>query len=132
MPEQTALPLWPRDYDLPPLWDGLPVEWGEWRDTADIFICPPPPKRPKCERCGSRRDPRMSLGRVFTELVMVKSTRKSRLANGKHLVAHLSALRCPDCEHDYVFDFTNDQAWDLDPSDYTADGSWDVQEATDG
>ncbi|CAN3131962.1 hypothetical protein ACNUDN_29000 [Mycobacterium sp. smrl_JER01] len=120
------LDLWPRQHDLPPRWDGLPVEWGSWSDTADIIICPPPPRRPKCVRCGSHQDPHMNLGRVWTEPGMVRAIRRAQLSNGRHLVAHLAAFRCPDCEHDHVIDLVNDQAWDLDTTDYTDDGSYDV------
>ena len=119
------LDLWPRQHDLPPRWDGLPVEWGSWSDTADIIICPPPPRRPKCVRCGSHQDPHMNLGRVWTEPGMVRAIRRAQLSNGRHLVAHLAAFRCPDCEHDHVIDLVNDQAWDLDTTDYTDDGSYD-------
>ena len=119
------LDLWPRQHDLPPRWDGLPVEWGSWSDTADIIICPPP-RRPRCVRCGSHQDPHMNLGRVWTEPGMVRAIRRAQLSNGRHLVAHLAAFRCPDCEHDHVIDLVNDQAWDLDPTDYTDDGSYDV------
>lgn len=120
------LDLWPRQHDLPPRWDGLPVEWGDWTDTPDIHICPPLPKRPKCENCGSRRDPRMALGRVWTEPGMVHAIRKARMQNGKHLVANLAAFRCPDCEHDHVLDIANNEAWNLDPTDYTDSGSYNI------
>lgn len=30
--QQGALDLWPREHDLPPRWDGLPVQWGDWTD----------------------------------------------------------------------------------------------------
>ncbi|OYN76835.1 hypothetical protein [Mycolicibacterium sphagni] len=36
MSEQTELPLWERKHDLPPRWDGMPVEWGEW--TAESML----------------------------------------------------------------------------------------------
>ncbi|EHB48788.1 hypothetical protein MycrhDRAFT_5629 [Mycolicibacterium rhodesiae JS60] len=128
MSDNLELELWPRQHDLPPRWDGLPVEWGDWSDTADIFICPPPPRK-KCEHCGSQRDSLMCLGRVWTDPATApRAIGRARLQRGKHLVANLSAFRCPDCEHDYVLDVVNNEAWDLDPTDYTNDGSYDVRE----
>lgn len=125
----VELELWPRQHDLPPRWDGLPVEWGEWSDAADVYICPPPRKRSRCCRCGSCCKPRMSLGRGLTELESVSGSVPARLVNGERVEAHLAVFRCPECEHDYVLDFANDEAWDLDPTDYTDSGSYDVQQA---
>ncbi len=39
--QQACLDLWPREHDLPPRWDGLPVEWGDWSDTTNVIISPP-------------------------------------------------------------------------------------------
>ena len=50
--QQLGLDLWAREHDLPPRWDGLLVEWGDWDDIGRMFICPPP-KRPHREH--SRR-----------------------------------------------------------------------------
>lgn len=116
LPEAATaeLELWPRQHDLPPRWDGLPIEWGEWSDTADVFICPPPRERTRCSQCGSDRRPRMSLGRVLTELAVVDKSTSVRPASVARVVANLALFRCPECEHDYVLDFANDEAWDLD------------------
>jgi DNA (cytosine-5)-methyltransferase 1 len=128
MPEQITLALWPREHDLPPRWDGLPVEWGEWSEIG--LICPPPPRRPQC-RCGSRRDPLINLGRIWTEPGTVLAIGRSRMNRGRHLVANIAAFRCPDCGRDHVLDGIGPdaQAWDLDETDYTDDGSWDVSSA---
>lgn len=48
---------------------------------------------------------------------------RARMQHGRHLVGMMSALRCPDCEHDIVRD-SNGQEWDLDETDYTAEGSF--------
>lgn len=68
----------------------------------------------------------MSLGRVRAELEVVHGAGPARLTNSERIVANLAAFRCPDCEHDYVLDFANDEAWDLDPTDYTDAGSYDI------
>ncbi len=129
MTEQTMLPLYPaepREHDLPPRWDGLPVEWGQWRDTAGIILCPPPRKAEHCNRCGSTAEPLNSLGRVWTNPATAPpAIGRARLQRGRLLAANLTAFRCPDCEHDHVLD-SNGKSWDLDPSDYTADGSWEL------
>lgn len=121
--DQTVLPLWPRQHDLPPRWDGMPVEWGNWTDTDDIFICPPP-KPEKCEHCRSTRPPLMNLGRIWTDPATTPA-----IGGGRQIVANLAALRCPDCRRDHVLLLAHGewQAWNLDETDYTDDGSWDVQ-----
>lgn len=107
MTGQETLELWPRDHDLPPRWDGHPVEWGEWSCTGDVFICPPPRDK-GCEYCGSLRPRRMCLGRI------------------RAVGAVIAAFRCPDCERDYVIDGLGADAktWHLDDTDYTDNGSW--------
>lgn len=121
---QISLDLWPREHDLPPRWDGLPVEWGEWDDTARAFICPPQ-KPDRCDRCGSTRARLFSIGRIWTDPVTAPpSIGLARLRGGRHLVGILSAFRCPDCGHDSVLD-QDHRNWDLDEADYTEDGSWD-------
>lgn len=47
------------------------------------------------------------------------------MRHGRHLVGMMSAFRCPDCEHDTVLD-PSGQEWDLDPTDYTDEGSFDI------
>lgn len=121
------MPLWPRQHDLPPRWDGLPVEWGDWSDTADIYICPPPPPREnRCEYCKSERPHLMCLGRIWTEPGTVHAIGRARMSGDRHLVANIAAFRCPDCSRDYVIDGLgpNSQQWTLDETDYTDDGSW--------
>ena len=124
MGEQLTMPLWPRQHDLPPRWDGLPVEWGEWSSTEGMFICPPP--RDTCGRCGTVQPPRIALGRIWTDPQTAPAAiGRARLQRGRHLVAILSAFRCVVCEHDHVLD-GDGQAWDLDETDYTDAGSWAV------
>lgn len=70
----------------------------------------------------------MSLGRILPELAVVDGSASVR-PKGERVVANLALFRCPECEHDYVLDFANDDAWDLDPTDYTDTGSYDVHQA---
>lgn len=122
------LDLWPRQHDLPPRWDGFPVEWGQWSDTAEVFICPPP-KRERCEHCRSARPPLMNLGRIWTDPATApRAIGRARLQNGRHLVANIAAFRCPDCERDHVLMLMAGkwQAWNLDMTDYTDDGSYEI------
>jgi hypothetical protein len=122
--DQLDLNLWPRQHDLPPRWDGLPVEWEPWTPTTATFICPPPRKPLTCHRCGDPRPPEVSIGRIWTDPdTAPPAIGVARLRNGRHVVAVISAHRCPGCSHDTVFE--GDQAWDLDETDYTEDGSWD-------
>lgn len=125
MTGQQSLELWPRDHDLPPRWDGRPVEWGEWSSTGDVFICPPT-KDKGCEYCRSTTPRLMCLGRIFTEPGTVAAIGRARQNCGRHLVGHIAAFRCPDCERDYVIDGlgADAQTWHLDDTDYTDNGSW--------
>ncbi|GAB4987866.1 hypothetical protein BB737_00380 [Mycobacterium avium subsp. hominissuis] len=123
--EQVGLDLWPQEHDLPPRWDGLPVEWGEWEDTAGVFVCPPPRKPDRCDHCDSTRAPLISAGRIWTDpKTAPPAVGQARFRHGRHLVGSITAFRCPDCGHDSVLD-PNGQHWDLDPTDYTDGGSWD-------
>lgn len=93
-----------REYDLPPLWDGVPVEWGEWRRYDTTLVLHADVEDLACDQCGA-------LG-------------ESDLAFGKrgHLV-NLLAHRCRHCGHDVVEDRLADEWWDLDPTDYGMVGS---------
>lgn len=121
--EQLGLELWAREYDLPPRWDGLIAEWGDWDDTGRMFICPAPKNASRCAQCGSFRPALICTGRLWTDpKTAPRAIGRARMRGGRHLVGLISALRCPDCEHDTVTD-PNGQEWDLDETDYTAAGS---------
>lgn len=103
-----------RAHDLPPSWDGVPVEWGGWT-AQDITICPPLPIDQRCcTKCGTISD----------------STTGTTMNTGKRQypdkpIRDLIAFRCTHCRHDHIWDKHTDQWWDLEPGDYTSDGSHD-------
>lgn len=122
--QQAGLDLWPREHDLPPRWDGLPVQWGDLSDTAAI-ICPPPRKPDRCDQCGTTRARLSNIGRVWTDAASAPaSIGRARLHRNRHLVSLITVFRCTACNHDSVVD-PNGRMWDLDITDYTDDGSWD-------
>jgi hypothetical protein len=122
--DQPSLDLWPRQHDLPARWDGHPVQWSQWSDTATVFACPPPKPQP-CTRCGSVAASRVNIGRVWTDPSSAPpAISRGRLRGGRHLVGVITAFRCPDCGQDQVLDSCG-TTWDLDETDYCADGSWD-------
>lgn len=126
MSDQGELQLWPRDHDLPPRWDGLPVEWADWKAQPQTFICPPPRRPTRCEQCGSEAQPLMTHGRVWTNPADAPpAIRSARLRRGRHLVGIITAFRCRGCGQDTVLDIVG-KMWVLDPTDYSGDdGSWD-------
>lgn len=129
MSEQLGLDLWPRRHDLPPRWDGLPVEWRDWNTPGATFLCPPPRHDRRCDTCRSTAEPRTAVGRIYTDPTTApRAIGRAHLENGRHLIGVLTACRCPDCGHDTVTDPAG-RVWDLDPTDYGDDGSYDVSEA---
>lgn len=123
--EQIGLDLWPRQYDLPPRWDGLLVEWGSWSDTAEIFMCPSsPPER--CKQCRSVRAALINSGKLWIDPKNApRAIGRSRLSTDPYFIGTIAAFRCPDCGHDSVLD-NEGRHWDLDPTDYAEQGSWDI------
>src|SRR4051812_17128651 len=103
--DQAELDLWPREHDLPPRWDGMPVEWGEWQDSSDVFVCPAPRRPERCERCGCARARMLNIGRVWTDpKTAPPAIGRALLRRGRHLVGLLSVFRCVECGHDMVLD----------------------------
>lgn len=128
MSDQIPLSLWERECDLPVRWDGMPVTWGEWASVAPMFICGRGAARDamRCSRCGSGADSQLCVGRIWTDPKSAPPpVGLGRLNRGRHLVGVITAFRCPECGHDAVLD-PSGKLWDLDDTDYTADGSWDV------
>ena len=110
-----------RTHDLPPRWDGHPVQWGPWEPAGHrgtLFICPPMPPAP-CPRCGSTSANATARGHVT--ITLTDTTNSVAPAQGVGGV--LIATRCPDCRFDTVTEIGGD-VWELDPNDYTEEGSW--------
>ena len=112
-------------HDMPPLWDGHPVEWTEWEDNRLIFICPPPKHPDTCNGCGTTREPAACRGVVYTRPGEVPAIALGRL-RPQHMIAVLYAWRCPRCGYTEVADGLGpgDNLWVLDDSDYGDEGSW--------
>ena len=118
-------------HDLPPRWDGLPVAWRGW-ESLPITSCRAWGSD-RCASCGSDKRSSINFGIVGDSAEM--TPRDVRANDAACRIAPLSAavfpkrkawirliaFRCPDCGHDQVDDGTD--FWDLDPSDYTDDGS---------
>lgn len=111
-----------RPHDLPPRWDGHPVEWHDWALMEPVFVCPPQ-RRECCPRCGSTADQPCNRGSVrINPRTELESRRSGRL--GRPIFLSLVAFRCPDCCHDQVLEVSTSRWWDLDPDDYLDDGSF--------
>lgn len=125
-----------RQFDLPPMWDGLVVQWRGWEPQLRAFICPPPKDPACCRKCGSLTAPVCNVGYVATSPAVTHADVEYEEANRRRLgsLAHkrkplvwmrLFVWRCPDCRHDVVHDNDTDECWDLDDTDYGPDGSHD-------
>lgn len=110
-----------REYDLPPKWDGAPVEWEGWV-ASPVILCPAV-KREPCTRCGSTAQGTSNIGvRTIVYGENVERVGKGRL-HAREMKATLHAHRCPACLLDTVWDPWTDEWWDLDPTDYGDEGS---------
>jgi len=122
--------------DLPPFWDGAPVEWSEWSAGGTSLAWHIPADQLACPECGAVEEPAVCFGKRPPESPTVMSTRTKTTRSGrKYAVPHeikawgvrdLIAARCRHCNHDVVTDLRTDERWDLDESDYTAEGSYPV------
>ncbi|XBB66883.1 hypothetical protein ABFU82_22665 [Nocardioides sp. WV_118_6] len=107
-----------RTHDLPPAWDGLPVEWRGWIAAATTLSYHLPLEETACRRCGSLNEQLLNVG------VIDHGPRgDARDPEEPRHHVRLFAFRCPDCRHDQVLDQDDDQLWDLDETDYGDDGS---------
>lgn len=116
-----------RFFDLPPKWDGLPVEWEDgWSVLSTTFnIC-------RSRLNGSRileEDPEVCSG---CGMVRQTSTRSGTITYrmGKQTrYRRLTAFRCVRCGHDQIVELTPTgvMCWDLDAEDYTEAGSYERQ-----
>lgn len=121
--------------DLPPKWDGRPVEWRGWTHGNSTMVFHAP--RERCEGCGSSNEPSVNPGvtdpdpgETYT-YEPIKKTRSGREYIGPATTTaarrwvRIVAFRCPDCGRDEVWDKRTDEWWTLDESDYGSDGSAD-------
>lgn len=113
-----------RQHDLPPLWDGRQVTWSRWMEAdPGSLVFHTPSDTFACTGCGWIRTTQLhSIGRIHPEPVEKWIVDGS--AHTAWPVAQLAAVRCPGCELDQVTDMDTGETWDIDPSDYTATGSW--------
>lgn len=112
----TLSALDPDRLDLPPAWDGEPIEWGEWSDNRTTIPYHSKPEDLVCHKCGAFDEPLINFGRRRVDKHGVTLL---------HQYRDLVIFRCRDCRHDRVWDQRTDQWWDLDPSDYEDEGSVD-------
>lgn len=99
--------------DLPPKWDGQPVTWHGWNYEPTTLEYHLPVDQRACDQCGTVAYQPINAG--------------SRLCpDHGHQIRDLFAFRCLHCKFDYVFDMRTNQSWDLDPSDYSDGGSYEI------
>lgn len=120
-------------FDLPPSWDGDPVEWDDWSYGRTTIVLHAPADALACHQCGSVDEPMISWGQRPPEKPTFMSTRTKTTKSGHKYqvpqeieawaVRDLIASRCRHCLADVVTDTRTGEAWDLEDSDYTADGS---------
>ena len=110
-----------REFDLPPKWDGHPVEWGEW-DKTPVIICPTPQRDP-CDGCGSTAGTLTNHGTMLVKIAQGNVVQIGHSRLHEHQKRALLAHRCPDCLLDKVWDTWADEWWDLDHTDYGPEGS---------
>jgi ribosomal protein S27E len=99
--------------DLPPKWDGVPVQWQGWSDLRSTLVYHLPVDTLACRQCGVVDEPLTNRGRrQFTYGVIVLQGSSA-----------LMAARCRHCGHDTVTDMEAEETWDLDEEDYGPNGS---------
>lgn len=120
--------------DLPPLWDGTPVEWTGWRQERTTIILHVPPESLACSKCGAIDECIHNFGiRPPAEGATVRYLVTRHLPSGRtyqreeespaHPVRDLIVSRCRHCGHDTVTDERTGECWDLDETDYGPEGS---------
>lgn len=111
-----------RAHDLPPYWDGHPIEWDETWTSQRPFICPPPKPDP-CSACGLIRPMAMKMGRIRVTEQALNNLRPIRARAGERWKT-LAVFRCTACGADHVIDPHTGEAWDLGLEDYGPRGSY--------
>jgi hypothetical protein len=109
-----------RAHDLPPLWDGRPVQWSDWTDEAGLagrttLVFHVPADHWACTGCGWIRD---------SELRAVGTLLPGGGVTDMWPHVRLVVRRCPGCHLDEVTDIDTGEVWDLEDTDYTDAGSW--------
>jgi hypothetical protein len=123
------------DLRLPPMWDGLRVDWTLQRNADRIFICPPPPMEERfCTSCGAEGGRTAWSGLVHPpDGETMPLEKKIPMAGGRSRtvtvqvpawpVIGLIAWRCGHCHLDEVWDMRSNEVWTLGPEDYGPAGS---------
>lgn len=91
-------------HDLPPLWDGVPVDWREWSRINTTLIHHAEAEDLACDKCGAVDELDVTFGR-------------------RGPMINLCASRCRHCGQDQVTDMLTGTLWDLDETDYADIGS---------
>lgn len=120
-------------HDLPPSWDGQPVEWTPWNDARSTLPLHVPAEALACDKCGAVDESLISWGKRPPDRPTYPGTRTKTTKSGHRYevaaevpswpVRDLSAARCRHCGHDVVTDTRTGESWDLEPEDYGPDGS---------
>lgn len=121
-------------HDLPPFWDGVPVEWGEWSDIRSSIILHVPADHMACDKCGAIDESLIAWGLRSASEATVATTKTKTTKSGRKYsivcdvpawpIRDIYAARCRHCGHDRVTDMRTDEVWDLDESDYAPEGSY--------
>lgn len=135
MAQHVTIKLVHARLDLPPLWDGVPVQWSEWSTGHSTLAYHIPADQLACSECGAIEEPSISFGMRPPETPTFTSTRtKTTKKSGRKYdvvcevpawgMRDIYAARCRHCGHDRVTDLRTDEVWDLDASDYAPEGSY--------
>jgi len=126
----------PMAHDLPPFWDGVPVEWSDWSNGRTTLAYHATAAELACDKCGAVDENQVTKGKrpppegaTFEGRAFVKRTKSGRAYGittkvDAWPVYDLAAFRCRHCGHDRVLDERTGETWDLDPDDYQDNGSW--------
>jgi hypothetical protein len=116
--------------DLPPKWDGRPVEWEGWRNLETSMALHLPVDDLTCRACGAIGERAINSGKRLRTFRKEQRTKSGAIylstQRYRRPVRDLFAFRCRHCGHDQVLDTSTDQLWDLDPSDYSDEGSYEL------
>lgn len=105
----------PRAYpNLPPKWDGEPIAWERWEKRITVSHL-----ELSCEGCGLDSSLWHSTG-WYVRSSMGSEWKRRGMRN-------FHATRCGWCGHTTVYTMHDGQAWTLDESDYSPDGSYELE-----